>query len=395
MKILAVSYLFPNAENPNYGIFVLNRLSHVNALCRVKVINPVPWFPFSFLFARYRGAARAPRREIMGDMEVFHPRFFVIPRFFKFLDAFTFALAVLPLALQLRKTFDFDLIDLHWTYPDLPVGRLLSRLTKKPQLVTIRGKEALCMDESGPRAWMIQWGVRNSHRIITLSKGLKKNVLRMGAAQEKVTDIRNGVDDHVFKYMDQAACRKRLGLPQDETILLSVGALIHRKGHDRAVQALDWLSAGRPDIRLYIIGSQGPEGDFKKALVSRIQALNLQDRVCFVGQVVNRELPLWYNSADLFCLLSRGEGSPNVLTEALACGCPSVSTRVGAVPEILDQPFMGTVVPNTDEISSSVFTDALEKKYDRRRIAAHMNSFGWPWCAQHVMNIYKELVHLK
>lgn len=395
MKILAISYLFPNSITPNFGVFVLNRLKHVNCVCQVKIINPIPWFPFSFLFERYRRLAQIPKKEILGGMEIFHPRFFIIPRFFKFIDAVTFAMAVIPLAFKIKKKFKFDIIDLHWTYPDLLAGRILSRMTKKRQLVTIRGKEALCIGESSPRARIIQQCLQGSNRIITLSEELKFDVQRMGVAGKKIVTIRNGVDTHSFRYINKEKCRKRLGLPLDTFILLSVGSLIFRKGHDRVIKHLKHLLIRQSNICLYIIGSQGPEGDFRKNLKTLIKKLSLEDHVCFVGDVKNQDLIYWYNSADLFCLMSRGEGSPNVLTEALACGCPSVATRVGAVPDILDEYFMGTLAPNDDQLSLSAFMEASKKNYDRPHIADYMRSFGWEWCAQNVIDIYGELKNKK
>lgn len=141
MKILVISYLFPNSLAPSLGIFVFNRLKHVNRYCKVVVINPIPWFPFSSKLERYKGFGEIPKVETIQGIKVYHPRFFIVPKYFKFIDAITFAAAVVPLALRLKKNgFAFDLIDLHWTYPDLLSGRLLSRLTRKKQLVTIRGK---------------------------------------------------------------------------------------------------------------------------------------------------------------------------------------------------------------------------------------------------------------
>ena len=131
LKILAISYLYPNCIYPNYGVFVHNRLEAINKYCEIKVINPIPWFPFFYLFKRYKGFERIPKEEVIDGVRVYHPRFFIIPRLLKFLDAFTFCFAVLPLAFQMKKKADFDLIDLHWTYPDVLSGRLLSIFFKK------------------------------------------------------------------------------------------------------------------------------------------------------------------------------------------------------------------------------------------------------------------------
>lgn len=391
-RILAISFLFPNSKAPDYGVFVLNRLKALSRDFEIKVINPVPVFPLSFMFRKYRPFSGVPKREIIGGMEVYHPRFFIVPGFFKFLDAISFLAAVLPLAVRLRNRFEFDLIDLHWCYPDLPSGRLLSRLTGKKQLVTIRGKEALHPGEKSFRRWMIRSGISKSDAVIALSRELAEDARTLGAQKKQITIIRNGVDLDRFYLIDQWEARKRLGLGRSDYILISVGSLIHRKGHDRAVSAMKSVLAVNPGAKLYILGDPGPEGNFRRELAEQVRKEGVEDQVVFQGHIPHEELMLWYNAADLFCLLSRGEGSPNVLTEALACGCPSIACNVGAVDEIMDQPFLGDMAPEDQAGISAVLARAAARAWDRHRIADHMKSFGWDWCAGQVAKVYHRLI---
>ena len=147
------------------------------------------------------------------------------------------------------------------------------------------------------------------------------------------------------------------------------------------------------DLKLYIIGSEGPEGDFREELYSLVDQFKLNDRVVFQGQVPNSELCLWYNAADAFCLASRGEGSPNVLTEALACGCPSVATDVGAVREIMEsESNLGAcvLVDSVDDLVSGLL-ETLEQLFDREVNAVTFKKYNWDWCARKVFNIYQDL----
>ena len=118
MKTLVVSYLFPNGLYPNRGVFVLNRLQAVGRHCDIKVINPIPWFPFSSRFQQYKDYSRIPRREILRGVEVYHPRFFALPIILKGFVSLTYLLAILPLVLRLRRQWKFDILSLEWTYPD-------------------------------------------------------------------------------------------------------------------------------------------------------------------------------------------------------------------------------------------------------------------------------------
>ena len=389
MKILAISYLFPNKLYPNYGIFVLNRLVALQKYCEIKVINPIPWFPFHFRFSRYRDFNKIPKAEIIQGLDVFHPRFPILPRVFKSLDCISYSLAVIPLALQLRKTFSFELIDLHWTYPDLPAGYILSRIVNKKFIVTIRGKEALYLREGGLRKRIVPFTLRKSEHVITLSNELRDLCINFGCSESLTSTIRNGVNGKKFSYIGKEIARKKLHIPLDEYMILSIGSLIYGKGFDRIIKALPAISNRNPKARLYIIGSEGAAGFYANELYKLISELKLEAYVRLVGEIPNSDLLYWYNAADIFCLASRGEGSPNVLLEALSCGCPSLSTDVGSAREILAEEFMGEIVPNRDDAMGTGLVSMLDREFDRKKIADYMKQYDWDWCARKVLHVYK------
>lgn len=402
LKILAISYLYPNKIYPDLGIFVHNRLKTIGQNCKITVINPIPWFPFFFLFDRYKNYDKIPKKEIMDGITVFHPRFFIIPRFFKFIDAITFSMAVIPRAFQIKKK-NIDLIDLHWTYPDLLSGFLLSRIFHKKYLVTVRGKEALnlFMAPGKPRLFKREYGLRDimtryllkmADFTIVLSRELKELALGCGVKKEKIQIITNGIDTKNFYFIPQSTARKRLNLARDETIILTVGSLTYGKGFDRLLDLLLELKIHINNPIVYIIGSEGPAGSYKKELKRLCRKNKICSSVRFMGQVPNDQLLFWYNAADLFCLSSRSEGSPNVLAEALACGCPCVATQVGAVLDIMSSGCQGKIIPNQDAAVLPAIISVLETDVDRKKNSKIMNGYSWNVCAQKVMRVYAKLI---
>ena len=141
-RVLAISFLFPSSAAPNRGIFVLNRLRAISKKCTIKVINPIPWFPFQRFFKRYQGLDSVPQVEVIDGIEIFHPRFFSIPFTFKLVTAICYSISVYRLARQIHREFKFDLVDLHWTFPDLPAGRLIASRFRKKQLCLARRQNA-------------------------------------------------------------------------------------------------------------------------------------------------------------------------------------------------------------------------------------------------------------
>jgi glycosyltransferase involved in cell wall biosynthesis len=118
--------------------------------------------------------------------------------------------------------------------------------------------------------------------------------------------------------------------------MASVGNLVPLKGHGIAIRA----AAAMPGTELVIAGA-GPE---EAALKRLIDELNIGDRVRLLGRQSQERLRTLYSAADCLILASEREGCPNVLLEALACGCPVVATRTGGIPEILTVPEAGTMM---------------------------------------------------
>lgn len=399
LNVLAISFLFPNSRQPNYGIFVLNRLKALSQYVNIKVINPVPWFPAGNRLARYRETKQIPAYEIIAGLDVYHPRFFSIPGFLKSIEAVTYRHAVLSVLKQPLFDFDFDLIDLHWTYPDLPVGEYLQQRYNKPMLCTLRGMEAFHRNDGKARSRMIDAGLQQADRLIALSQELKDTADIITRQPQKSTVVINGVDSETFRYMPKSEARQKLGLQvaEDTPIILGVGSLIYRKGFDLVIDALPQIVKVYPNVKYYVVGSEGPEGDYRTELKAKVAAKGLENVVVFQGAAPNRDLVNWYCAADVFCLSSRGEGSPNVLSEALACGCPAVSTAVGSAPDIMAMANLEGFVVGVDQPGqlTEKLIQALSTTSDRARQAADYGRYNWDWCAQKVLGVYDESLRLR
>lgn len=396
IKILAISFLFPNRVMPEFGIFVLNRLKALQAYADVTVINPIPWSPIHEKIERYQKLKDIPVEDSMGGLRVYHPRFLSIPKYFKSVEAISYSVAVAPIAKKIYLVQGFDIVDLHWTYPDLPAGARIARKYGKPLSVTLRGKEAFYYQEADMRQRIVGHYLPLADKVIALSEELKTMYGQATGCLERADVIRNGVDKDKFYYMPQNRCREELGLNPDEKIIVSVGSLIIGKGFDLIINVLPEI-VDRPEfanIRLYIIGEEGRAGYYRAELLRLVEQKSMQDHVIFQGLVDNGELIKWYNAADMFCLASRSEGSPNVLTEALACGCPSLATDVGSVREIIEsEPEIGVCVPSEDEGAlRSGLEMVLEKAYSRAENAAAFSKYDWDWCARRVYEAFSNLL---
>jgi teichuronic acid biosynthesis glycosyltransferase TuaC len=396
IKVLALSYLFPNRNKTDHGIFVLNRLKALSQYVDIKVVNPIPWSPGQNLFERYKHRSNIPLQDTIGGLDVYHPRFFSVPKFFKGGEGDQYLKAIKPVVGEIHKDFEFDLVDMHWTFPDLPAGIAIGKEFNKKTIVTLRGMEAFHEQDNDQRYQIVAKGLKDVDAIIALSQELKDKGDELSGDPNKSVVIRNGVDTDQFYFIPKEESRNHIGMDQSEINILSVGSLIHRKGFDLIVKCIAKLKNDEryKNSRLYIIGSQGPEGDYRKELNQLIDRLDVKENIIFVGQVANSELKYWYSAVDIFCLASRGEGSPNVLSEALACGCPSITTDVGSAKEIIQsERKLGRCIRSSDiEELYLAIQDLLNDRFDRKIQATNMGKYNWNWCAKSINPHYEKLV---
>ncbi len=256
MKILTFSTLYPNEVQPHNGVFVENRLRHLVADGRVRsrVVAPVPWFPFTArAFGRYADFAAAPRAEERYGLRIVHPRYPVIPAIgMNVAPALLYRFTRRTVQKIIADGYDFDLIDAHYFYPDGVAAAMLGRYFRKPVTITARGTDINLIPQYAVPRRMILRAAEQAAGLITVCQALKDSLVELGVEQDRIRVLRNGVDLELFRPGDRDAARHRLEL--DGPVMLSVGYLIPRKGHDIVIKAL----ADLPDMRLLIAGD-GPE----------------------------------------------------------------------------------------------------------------------------------------
>ena len=393
MNILTFTTLWPNSEQPNFGLFVKQRAAALAEQpdVRLRVIAPVPYFPkwldFDFVPAHWRRMARVAERETVAGLETFHPRYFNPPKVGMRFYGRWMARGVLDLVKRLHAEAPFELIDAHYVYPDGDAAVRVGEALRVPVCVTARGTDINLFAQLPAIGRLIRRTLQRAQGIVAVSAALKERMVELGIEPERIAVIRNGIDRAVFQPYDQQPARAKLGLAADAKILVSVAALVPLKRLDRLIEAMQLIAQTQPLARLYVIG-EGPE---RAALTAQIAASSLQDKVFLLGAKPQRELADWYTAADLFCLASQREGCPNVVIEALACGTPVVASDVGGIGELLADDCCGRLVPQMQADAAGWarrLTEALSVKWERETIAARGGARSWAQVADEVLAYY-------
>jgi len=390
MRVLTFTSLFPNQQQPNFAVFIKNRMAAVNRCddVDVRVVAPVPWFPKKIPGeGRWQQLANIPEREVIDGLQVSHPRYLVTPKVGMTCYGYSMYRGCLKTIEAIYKEWPFDIIDAHYVYPDGLAAVMLGKHFNVPVVVSARGTDMNLYPQFRLVRPLVKRVLRESTGLISVCQSLADLMVDHGADSEKITVIPNGVDLDNFRPLEQAAAREDLGLDRGEKILLSVGGLIERKGHHLLIDAVKILHQQQKlSFKTFVVG-QGPE--YKK-LQQQIDDAGLRNQITLVGEVNNKKLGSWYSAADLFFLGSSREGWPNVVSESLACGTPVIATPVNGIPEIITSNDYGIVVKRDPPAFAIAIETAFQKHWNRDQIATYGSQRTWDIVATEVVTKFKQ-----
>lgn len=200
----------------------------------------------------------------------------------------------------------------------------------------------------------LSWKVWNRKRsvlkegniyFVTCSDWLMRQAKSSGLfLSQHISSIPNPIDTHQYQPADKHEARIRTSLPADKKIILFVSQKVTdtRKGMSYFVEAVEKLVAQHPDMKettcIAILGGHSEELEGKLALP--VYPLGYVSDHHMINNV--------YNSADLFVLPSLEDNLPNTIMEAMACGVPCVSFRIGGIPEMIDHQSTGYLARPAD-----------------------------------------------
>jgi phosphatidylinositol alpha-1,6-mannosyltransferase len=265
---------------------------------------------------------------------------------------------ILELARRLRGLVTTSSPDLvysgHWRATGVALRIAVAGLPNRPGYAqAIHGSEVLyLLQEKAPlfHRRLFDWTTQPARRLVALGPYQGELLTRLGVDRERVFVSPEGVDVEKFDRVDArnvAEIRGRHRL-RDRFVVLTVGRLVERKGHDTMLHALPQVARQLPNVTYLIVGS----GPYEFALRSLARELGLEGRVVFCGHVPDDELVAYYHVCDVFAMISRElqddtEGFGIVFMEAAACGKPTVGGQSGGVPDAIVDGETGFLVAPT------------------------------------------------
>jgi phosphatidylinositol alpha-1,6-mannosyltransferase len=248
-----------------------------------------------------------------------------------------------------------------------------------------------------------EWGrryvtrvLRGAAHVVGCSEFTCSAARELGVEASKVTKIYPGVDHSAFRPAvpgEILALKQRFGL-QERRIILTVGRLVTRKGHDQVIGALGSVVERVPDA-VYVVVGDGPDREVLERLV---RERGLENHVVFAGSRSPDEVAPYYQIADLFIMPSRNiegdaEGFGIVFIEAGACHVPVIGGASGGVADAVAHGDTGLLVDpmSADDIAHAMITlledEDLAKSMGKAGRARAEREFSWVRAAERIQAI--------
>ena len=218
----------------------------------------------------------------------------------------------------------------------------------------------------------------------------------LGDHREKIEVIPNGINLEEFDInLSKEECRDRLDLPHDKKIILFFGNIVAYKGPHILLKSFSKVKSKFKDVMLVFAG----RGEMQEELTKLAVELGIKNDVLFTGYIDEKLKPFYYKSADIFCLpsITMAEAFGIVNLEAMACGIPVISSKLGGIPDVIDDKETGLLVKPEDEDELS---EAIEFLLENEATSIKMGNNGkrkvkeysWKKIAEKTQKIYERLM---
>lgn len=327
IRILTLTTSFPAYQGDPNGVFIARLINALQKLgYGIKVVCPSDGV--------FHG-----RKEVMG-VETFRFAYFIPKRLEKLTrtgggipeninNSFLARLQVFPMMCvflfrALWESRGYDILYANWLGAGI-VGAIINLLTSKPLVVSFRGDDGYLARDR--RLWrtLTLWVCSRASIAAPVSDEIVNILKGLGVDENKLVLPCFGVDTEFFHPSENKPDNS------DLTKIIFVGSLIPRKGLHDLIQAL--CDERLKNVKLMVVGEGADQGRLRR----QADDLGISNNIQWMGMRKPEEVAELMRMSDVLCLPAYMEGRPNVVNEAMASGIPVITTRIGGIPDMVEE----------------------------------------------------------
>ncbi|MEK5270439.1 N-acetyl-alpha-D-glucosaminyl L-malate synthase BshA [Aeribacillus sp. FSL K6-8394] len=234
---------------------------------------------------------------------------------------------------------NLDILHVHYAVPHAICAFLAKQMVggKIKIVTTLHGTDITVLGYDPTLSIAIKFGIEASDRVTAVSKALVEQTYDLLEPKKEIETVYNFIDERIYHKKHLPSLKREYRIQDDEKVLIHVSNFRQVKRVPDVVKAFALIRQEVPS-KLLLVGD-GPEVSIVMKLVKQLQ---LEDHVLFLGKQEN--LDQLYSISDLKLLLSEKESFGLVLLEAMACGVPCIGTRIGGIPEVIEDHKTGYIV---------------------------------------------------
>lgn len=247
---------------------------------------------------------------------------------------------------------------------------IAAALGLRPLVVSVMGGDIL-PDEQVPQGRLARWLTRQvllrADLVTSKSAYLTNRLNVLGVKADRIVPMPWGVDLDVFKSQDCGWLRQELSIPDAAPVILSPRLLQPFYNIHLLIESFAQILGAHPSAVLLLTCYKADDA-YRQRLVQQVADLEISKNVRFLGAIENRDMPAYYSLADISVSLAPSDGMPNSVFEAMACGTPTVLTRLSRYEEFFrhgENTWMTDLNPNSvsEAISGLIGDQNLRQKY--------------------------------
>lgn len=360
-SLLVVTNLYPVPWGPNRASFNKQQFDLLSRTLVVNIIVLLPWKEWL-----------SHRNECHASQTIKYCPYFYIPKFGRRLVPI-FQLISLLFYLPWIKRQQYSAVLASWGFPDAVAVAMLNKFLRLPFFVKVHGTDVNENIQFIARSSLMKKWLNKAKTIFCASQALADVLHSQGIDKQKLSVNYNGVNQDVFYPLKEKPHRQHF---------VFVGSLIATKGCSELLSAFNQAKQKFPGMELDIVG----EGPMKNALAAKINQHGLMNCVRLHGSVPLPKVAEYIRQANFLVLPSYREGVPNVLLESFASGTPVISTRIGGIPEVVNDD-VGLLVDAKNELQlAEAMEQALNMTWSTEAIILHASQFDWQKNVQYVLD---------